>query len=70
MHEAVLVEGAILPQCAIQRAAQTALDRLLVKAAAEMALIEERDYLVAFLEPGDLGSDGDDGSGAIRAGDY
>ena len=35
-----------------------------------MGLVEERDDLVAFLETGDAGAGGDDGSSAVGEGDY
>lgn len=66
MHEALLVEGAILPQAPVDVAADTGGDGLRVETPGQVALVEDYDDLVAVLEARDALADGGDGAGAVR----
>jgi hypothetical protein len=67
--EALLVEGAVLLQGAVDGAANAGLDGVVVQGACEVALVEEGEDLVALLEARNAGADGFDYTGTVGGGD-
>ena len=67
-HDALLVERGVLPQRAVDAPAQPSHAGRHVDQATLVALVEERDDVVAGLPLGHGGTDRDDGSGAVGAG--
>lgn len=65
----LLVKGTDGAEGSVGNTAEAGLDAQLVERAADVALVEEGDDLVAGLEAGDVLADGEDGTGAIGAGD-
>jgi hypothetical protein len=67
--EALLVEGAVLLQGAVDGAADAGADALEVERACQVALVKEGEDFVALLESCDAGADGFDYTGAVGGGD-
>lgn len=67
--EALLVESAVLLQGAVDHAADARLHGGVVQGAREVALVEEGEDFVAFLEASHAGADGFDYTGAVGGGD-
>jgi len=67
--ETLLVEGAVLLQGAIDGTADAGGDAVEVQRAGKVALVEEGQDFVAFLEAGDARADGFDYAGTIGGGD-
>jgi hypothetical protein len=65
----LLIESTDSAESSIGHTTQTGLDAELVERSADVALVEESDDLVAGTEAGDVLADGEDGAGAIGAGD-
>ena len=63
--EALLVEGAVLPESAIDGATHASADAVQVQGACEVTLVKESEDLVAFLEAGDAGADGFNYTGTV-----
>lgn len=68
-YDAVLVVDRVLLQSTVNHAADTAGQRDWVDGACEVALVEEREHLVAFFPELDLGAHGDDFTGCVRGWD-
>lgn len=66
----MLVESTVLLQGAVNGAADTGCDAVVVERASQVGLVEEREDVVAFLETGDAGADGFDHTGAVGGWDY
>lgn len=69
MDKALLVEGAVLAQSAVEGAAETGAGALKIERAGNVALVEERGNLVAHREARHARADGDDLTGTVRGGD-
>lgn len=53
MHQPVLVESTVLPQCPIHYTSKPSLDGFEVDIPSDVALVEQGNDLVAFFETGD-----------------
>jgi len=68
VHETLVAKSTILPQRAVNGAAETRPQGGLVERSANVSGVEERDDLVALPEALHILADGDDRAGAVRSG--